>query len=455
METPDVRKLLIVLAFVCSILAVPAYAQAPSTLDRVLSELAALSKRVDKLEQNNAALVSENVQLRQRNERLEAATAELQASTADTRKTLADTAPRVATLEKSAAASGGAEWANRIAWKGDFRYRHEQVQPEESTVEQKRQRIRARFGFTAKLSDTLATTVALATNGGGSDPRSTNQSLGDGLTRKGIGLDLAYVDWKPVKGVGVQFGKTPYPWQRVGSYLWDPDITWEGASVRVEHGSFFASGMGSWLSESASITEGTLFGAQVGWKHDYGTVKVLGAVNYIDVGGLQGEVTTAATGCTVNSAFFGGPQGNTTFTDGLGCTRLMDDFNIVEALGQAEFKLGHVPVVVFGDFLRNQEASDHDTGYSVGFGVGKAADPHSWEFGYAWQSLEKDAQFGQFADSDFGGGITDTKGSVFKFAYAPVKSWTVNATYFLNQRFVDVGTKSDYDRWQLDLLYKF
>jgi hypothetical protein len=49
----------------------------------------------------------------------------------------------VAALEKNDQAT---DWASRITWKGDFRYRHEQVQPEESDTEDKRQRIRARFG---------------------------------------------------------------------------------------------------------------------------------------------------------------------------------------------------------------------------------------------------------------------------------------------------------------------
>ena len=40
----------------------------------------------------------------------------------------------------------------------------------------------------------------------------------------------------------------------------------------------------------------------------------------------------------------------------------------------------------------------------------KASAPKSWEIGYVYQKTEKDAVFGQFVDSDFGGGVTDTKG---------------------------------------------
>src|SRR5262249_27826018 len=118
-------------------------------------------------------------------------------------------------------------------------------------------------------------------------------------------------------------------------------ITWEGLSARYDHGAFFASATGSYLSLSTSTKDGTLLGAQAGLKGQVGGVKLLGAIGYFDVGSLKGEITTAATGCTNNAAFFNGPQGNSTFTDAAGCARLVDDFNIVEAIGQADMKLGH------------------------------------------------------------------------------------------------------------------
>jgi len=443
-----VQKLVIATLLAWMLLASPAYAQQPATLDQVLSKLDALTRRVEKLENDNAGLVSENAQLKQSNTQLEATVEGIRANPQPSKET-ADTAQKVAALEKNDQAT---DWASRITWKGDFRYRHEQVQPEESDIEDKRQRIRARFGLTAKVNDKVSATVALAT---GVDPRSTNQTLTDGMNRKTVGIDLAYGDWKPINGLTVLMGKTPYPWTRVGGSEWDPDITWEGTSVHYEHGAFFGTAMGSWLSNSTGAKDVTLFGGQVGMKGEAGGAKLLGAIGYFDIGGAEGEITTASTGCTANTAFFGGAQGNSTFTDANGCARLANDFNIVEAIGQAEFKVGHYPVTAFVDYLQNLEADDFETGYSIGAYLGKAAEPHTWEVGYYYQLTEKDSQFGQFMESDFGGGITDTKGSVFKFGYAIAKNWIANATYFLNERFVDVGDQSDYDRWQLDLNYKF
>lgn len=449
-------KTVIAGALLWASLAATASAQPTVSLEQVARQLEALSKRVEKLEHDNATLASENAQLKDENRRLEANApgAGGAAKPGEAAKTgeSPDLSQRVAALEKNATAS---EWASRITWKGDFRYRHEQIQPEESSVEDKRDRIRARVGFTAKVNDKLATTLQIGTSGGSSDPRSMNQTLGDGLNRKGVGLDLAYGEWKPVSGLAIDFGKSPYAWQRVPTSMWDPDITWEGISARYEHGAFFASTTGTYLSLSTSVKDGTLLGAQAGLKGQFGGVKLLGALGYFDVGGLQGQITTASTtGCTNNSAFFGGPQGNSTFTDPAGCARLLDDFNIVEAIGQADAKLGHYPLSVFADYLQNQDA-DLDTAWALGFTVGKAADPRTWELTYYYEDVEKDSQFGQFVESDFGGGVTDTKGSVFRFAYAPAKNWIANATYFLNDRFVDAGPQSDYDRFQLDLTYKY
>src|SRR5688572_3365948 len=57
------------------------------------------------------------------------------------------------------------EWVSRFTWKGDLRYRHENVDPEEAVTDQSRHRVRGRFGFTAKVNDTVTGTVQLATNG--------------------------------------------------------------------------------------------------------------------------------------------------------------------------------------------------------------------------------------------------------------------------------------------------
>jgi Putative porin len=111
-----------------------------------------------------------------------------------------------------------------------------------------------------------------------------------------------------------------------------------------------------------------------------------------------------------------------------------------------------------------------DTAYAVGVILGKASNPRTWEAGVSYQSIEKDALFAQFIDSDFGDGVSDAEGWVLKAGYAPTRNVTVNGTYFINTRNV-CGTgdapdnrlcgagipeyELDYNRWQLDVNYKF
>jgi hypothetical protein len=437
--------------------ALPAHAQSKATLDDVMKELSALSDRVGRLEQDNAQLKTENAALQAENERLEATSEYLKDNAAATRKQLAQEAPKVAEAERIAK---GAEWASRLSWKADTRYRHEFVEPEEADDEQTRHRIRARLAMTAKINDTLTGTIGIATTGGSGDPRSTNQTLGEGWTRKGIGLDLAHVDWKPLDSLTMSFGKMPQPWYKtVGSAVFfDNDINPEGIAVKFASGPVFANAWGYWLSESSTSSDATMLGGQLGLTGQLGGTKLTGAVGYYDLGSVEGKVTTTSTTppCVARAAFFGGPQGNSTVLNAAGCSVLANDFNVLDALVQAEFTVANQPLAIFAQYLQNNEADDLDTSYVAGFNWGRASNPMSWEFGYLYAVSEKDAQFAQFVDSDFGGGITDTEGSVFRVGFAPAKNWVLNGTYFMNDRFVDAGAEEfSYDRYQIDLNWKF
>jgi hypothetical protein len=367
------------------------------------------------------------------------------------------------------ARSSTPEWASRFTWKGDLRYRHENVDAEEAVSDQTRHRVRARFGFAARVNDNITGTVQLSTTGGlntstnQTDTRSTNQTLGNGFDRKDIGLDLAYLDWKAAEGFNLMAGKMPQPFAKTGSFFFDNDITPEGLAAKFARGPFFGSAFGFWLSERSTARDATLLGAQIGLTGNVGSARLTGAIGYYDVGSVQGEITTfrAASGttpqCSSNTAFFGGSLGNTTVSDADGCSHLLNDFDMIHALVQAEMKVGSQPLTLFGDYIQNQEADDLDKGYALGFTLGKASNAHTWEIGYVWQKTEKDAQFGQFEDSDFGGGLTDVNGMAFKIGYALAKNWVLNGTYFRNKRFIDAvgATESDYDRYQVDLNLKF
>lgn len=433
-----------------------ASAQDQATLDLILQQLASLNERVGRLEQDNTQLRLENVELKATNDRLEATSEYLKDNASATRKQLAEEGPQVAEAARVAKA---AEWASRLSWKADLRYRHETVDAEEAATDQTRHRIRARLAMSAKINDTLTGTIGLATGGGANDPRSTNQTLGDGWSRKQVALDLAYVDWKPTTEFGMSFGKMPQPWFKASGFFFDGDLHPEGIAARYASGPVFASAFGYWLSERSAASDATLLGGQLGMTGQIGGVKLTGALGYFDTGSVQGEITTASAAipCANNPAFFGGAQGNSTVLDPAGCPTLLHDFNVIEAQAQAELMLADQPLQFFAHYFQNQEADDLDTGWFAGFNWGRAAGPQSWEFGYAYGVVEKDAQFGQFMDSDFGGGITDVDGGVLRFGYAPARNWLLNGAWYMNDRFVDApgATERSYDRYQIDVGWKF
>jgi hypothetical protein len=446
-----------------------------------VAALMAVPALADETADSIAQLRQELEQLKAKNERLEATVDYLKADASAEHKDSAEQAVKVDTIKST---------VSKFTWSGDFRYRNETIDTAPNTTTpdhaRNRDRIRVRFGVLAKVNDTVSAKIQLSTvNNGDDNPRSTNQTLGEAWSRKPIGFDLAYIDWKMAQPLNLQLGKHPQPWVRTASYFWDGDLTPEGAALKFARGPWFGGVFYDWLSERDNNTtpnlrtDAKLIGAQLGMKPQLGPVTLTGAVAYYEVTNVKDQIASAtplpgaAAGatCTINPAFSGSTNGNTTYDDNGatagGCARLLSGFRPLSVLLQADFKAGKLPLTVFADYMKNTDAevnpvagSKLDTAYAFGFMLNKASAPKSWEIGYLYQVTEKDAVFGQFVDSDFGGGVTDTKGSVIKAAWVPVANWTLNGTYFINTRFNDAPsgpttTDLDYKRLQLDLNFKF
>ena len=465
----------------CVVSILAAAAAAPVMADNA-TDLAAAQAQIDTLKQ----------QL----ERLEATVDYLKANAQAERKEAAVTAVDVGALKSG---------ASKYTWSGDFRYRRELIDVASDNVSpdhtRQRDRIRLRFGVQAKVNDTINAKIQLMTTNVGSDnARSGNQTLGTSWDKKPLSIDQAYVEWKPNAMVNVQLGKTPIPWTTTASYFWDKDLTPEGAAFRVTRGPFFAGAYYDWLNErnsgnQAASADATMAGLQAGFRQSFGNSTLTVAAGYFDLTNVQDQIvkysqtqvadtTTGAittTTCTIDGAYGNGfgtadnSNGNTEYTgpapqvgSGGACTRLLSDFNIITALVQFDTKIGIYPFTVFADYMKNNNALVNptvhktlDSASAIGFTFNKAAAPKSWEVGVVYEQNGKDAVFGQFVDSDFGGGVTDAKGFSFKGGYVLANSWTLNATYFLNKQNYDgvlsTNTKHelDYKRVQLDLNYKY
>jgi len=423
-------------------------------LEALRAEFAGLRERIERLEAANAQLATENAELRAAAEEGDPVVDYLKSQVREQRE---ETAKLTADAEKVR----GADWAAKFKWKADLRYRFETLEGD-TLAKRERERFRLRAGFEARATDHLLLVAQLAS--GGADPRSSNQTLSGQFDREALGIDLAYFEWTPAPGYRVTGGKMKNPLVRPADLFWDNDLNPEGISLGFERGPWFGSANYWYLAERAGLStagasfatkgaEATATVAQLGYRLPLGSLSTLTlAANYLDLGGAQGRcdlfgnsgngnstttVTTAPCSATNNAA-------------------LTYDYQVSGLQAQFDSTFGLLPFSAFAEYAKNDGAANGlDTAWAVGASLGKAANTNTWEISYLYQSVDKDALYGMFVDSDFADGRTDGKGSVIRLGYAPVKNWTLNATLFLNKRNFNSAAPLDYRRVQLDFNVKY
>lgn len=364
---------------------------------------------------------------------------------------------RASEAGQAAAPAAGESWSDRIALDGDFRYRYETIDAEGNST-RNRNRIRARANLKAEISDDVAVGFGLAT--GGSDPVSTNQTLGDGGSSKGIVLNLAYVDWAAADGLNLLAGKYKNPLYKVGGQplMWDGDWTPEGVAVRWKNERFFINAIGTYLeSDSRRSNDNFSWGGQVGATASVADMKLTGGIGYYSFA-TAGDATTFGDPADPGDFF-----GNTAVESGglpCGTTPGADceyafDYTLTQVFAEAAFGVGGWPVSVFADYVVNSNAPDRDTAWTAGASIGKASGRGDIQFTYYFAEKEADSLLGLLTDSDFGGGGTDSRGHWLQLNYGISKSWMVGAQYFINETGLGAGSNSDYDRLMIDMQWKW
>lgn len=346
----------------------------------------------------------------------------------------------VATLKEQNAKSS---WSERVKWKGDFRYRYEDIR-EDDKDDRDRNRIRARAALIAKTSDTTEVGLGLAT--GGDDPVSTNQTLGGGGSTKDLRLDLAYLKWTGLENTYVTAGKFSNPFYKVqkSGLIWDGDFRPEGLAVGWAGDIMFASASYNFIESDSKSDDDGIWGAQVGATFSLtDSMKLTAAAKYLDI-------PTKGREAIYDDDFFG----NSAVMDG-GVEVYAYDYNLINASVDLSFSLFDMPMSIYGDYVENDDADDLETGYLAGVKLGKAKKKGSWQVQYQYQDLEADATLGLLTDSDFAGGGTDGEGHKFSAKYAIDNAWYVGATYFDTNRGVDLGNDSDYQRLMIDTGFKY
>jgi hypothetical protein len=153
-----------------------------------------------------------------------------------------------------------------------------------------------------------------------------------------------------------------------------------------------------------------------------------------------------------NTPFYNGkPKGNSVDAAG----NYLFDYALLEVFAEYKTELGDWPLAIFGEWVRNTEASAEDTAYAIGARLGSAKEVGSMQFAYSWQDTEADAVIGTFNDSNFAGGNTNASGHLLKAAYALRDNLTLAATVIAAERGGFAGNARDYDRVVLDIGFSF
>ena len=327
------------------------------------------------------------------------------------------------------------KWAEKVKVKGDIRTRY-QFESKDAKDDRSRGRIRYRLGVIAKPISNWEVGAGLAS--GGDDPRSTNQTMQDAFSTKGIQLDYAYAQYThgntELKAIAGKFKRKKYLWAPT-DVMWDGDINPEGVAM-----SFAPKGGPLWLNAGILVLEEDQ--TSTGGDHDshmgYGQVgtKFKSGKMY---GKLAGTVYTFGKMKSAGSSDYTGAAGTNTDNN-------LGSFNLAGEIGT---KVGGGKFALVGEYINNYETNtNEDTAWITGFKykIGK------FKMKYLYADVDHNAVPDFLPDSDRFGGDTGIKGHEIAVGYKINKRVSVGLDYYATE---DPVTNVDQDILQLDLKVKF
>jgi len=302
-----------------------------------------------------------------------------------------------------------------IKLKGDFRFRHENIDNSGGTVDRQRQRLRFRMGVDFKLLHHLEVKTRVAS--GEDSQTSTNQTLTDNSDPKGIFIDRVYINWKPIDLLSFNAGKMANPFWRVttSDLMWDADYNPEGLSEGIE----------GWVGSVKLFVNLGQFSIQerINDTQD--------AYLFTEQGGIEFKlpVESRFTGAMAYHDFSNIAQGGIGGVNTLATNTPGASFSIFEITGALKTWISKIPLSIETTWLNNRAApkttvggalavpEKQDTAFQAGVIVGKANKKNNWEAAYFYKEIEQDAAVSGITDSDFPN-TTNAKGHIAWVAYS-------------------------------------
>ena len=389
--------------------------------------------------------------------------------------------------------------------------------------ERSRERYRLRLGIRGTLIDDWFFGLRLETS---QSPRSTNVTFADDTTNgpfaknsDGINVGQVYIGYKGFRDVTLTVGRLPNPLVTT-SMVWDGDINPEGVSEQWKHSYTFNLGGGS----AGAPTEGKDGKAVAGPSSEPFKLKVDVFANfaqfvYDDANpenplGQRGFTNNRLTpntdawlfayqigakfnfpkdyyfqlapvvynysgaGDNFNSFYRGGSPFVTNAASLAQNQTGINSLLILEVPAEFGFKIGELPVRIFGDFAVNFDADeraeaagtpgrgDQRYAYQIGVGVGRLKTKRDWSLQAFYQHTEQYSLDPNLVDSDFFDSRVGIEGFVIQGGYALSDAVFVNISYgygWQSDRSLGTGGTGDiginpldrYQVFQADLNIKF
>jgi len=421
-------------------------------------------------------------------------------------------------------------WVQRMTWSGDIRVRGEgdlfasdnitsdnpkdiyfnynQVNAQgglqkagtlallNTTRDQDRLRLRARFGFDTDLGAGWTAALRLATGSTGEVIATTNQTLGAYGAGYTVTIDQGYLRWTGKSSYDDQIftayaGRFGSPWLGT-DLIWYNDLTFEGVvgNYRLNFAddddyrkelfvTVAALPLTSFspLDQQPTAKQKWLLGAQLGVDlHFEDDSRLRFGAAYYDYRHIVGERNSLDTTFNNWSAPAFVQKGNTMFDianpsvpGSVNLFALASDFRIADLTGVGELALGsRYSLGVTLEALRNfgfnaaevqarvgQYVQPRTRGYRADVSFGTRSPPAfgDWRASVGYRYLQRDAVLDAFNDEDFHLGGTDTRGYtvIFDFTFTP-RVWM--RMKYLSANEID-GPPLGIDVWQVDVNSSF
>jgi len=344
--------------------------------------------------------------------------------------------------------------SDRIHFKGDLRLRYESIERDDKDNKY-RNRYRLRLGLVVDVTDELHFEVGMRS--GFANPTSGNQTffkdqaLSDYFFQS-LRFNVLGLAYKSDNST-VKVGRQSYMMYRPikSQLVWDNDVSMNGANYQYKDDTkIITVGVNQPTLEEASEAKNdvNLFIAQYVHKTKLEFAKLNLGAGFYYYDGLKG-----------NTRLFGSSKGNTIATVN-GEKVYTNDYHIVEGFGELQF--GDVfgkPVKVAAGVVYNFGASDNNFGYDLAVQLGKAKEVGDWQVKYSYTDLQDDATLAAYSDSDNFGGGTAAKGHAIRTKYKAGKNLYLAGSFFFDKLYesksrID-GIEPNYERVQLDMIYKF